>query len=167
MFNNLRELILSMPTEETCREYLVQQRWGGKAKKMFIKIVNGIYTMKNILQLCIHSRENSPLEFVRTWFLLDCLFFAYTLLMHLLYADESGSKIDPKQIFFVLAGVSIFERQGFWISRELDKIAEEFNPSDPNSVELHGSPMYHGRRFWRNFPKQQRWEAKKQPPRLC
>lgn len=30
MFNNLRELILSMPTEETCREYLVQQRWGGK-----------------------------------------------------------------------------------------------------------------------------------------
>ena len=101
------------------------------------------------------------MEFVRTWFLLDCLFFAYTLLMHLLYADESGSKIDPKQIFFVLAGVSIFERQGFWISRELDKIAEEFNPSDPNSVELHGSPMYHGRRFWRNFPKQQRWEAKK------
>ena len=30
MFNNLRELILSMPTEETCREYLVQQRWNGK-----------------------------------------------------------------------------------------------------------------------------------------
>lgn len=30
MFNNLRELILSMPTEEMCREYLVQQRWNGK-----------------------------------------------------------------------------------------------------------------------------------------
>lgn len=30
MFNNLRELILSMPTEETCREYLVRQRWDGK-----------------------------------------------------------------------------------------------------------------------------------------
>ncbi len=30
MFNNLRELILSMPTEETCREYLIQQRWNGK-----------------------------------------------------------------------------------------------------------------------------------------
>jgi len=30
MFNNLRELILSMPTEETCREYLAQQRWNGK-----------------------------------------------------------------------------------------------------------------------------------------
>lgn len=32
MFNNLRELILSMPTEKACREYLAKQRWvGGKA----------------------------------------------------------------------------------------------------------------------------------------
>jgi transposase-like protein len=30
MFTNLRELIMSMPSEETCREYLVQQRWNGK-----------------------------------------------------------------------------------------------------------------------------------------
>lgn len=29
MFTNLRELILSMPTEEQCREYLAVQRWGG------------------------------------------------------------------------------------------------------------------------------------------
>lgn len=27
MFNNLRELILSMPTEKDCREYLAKQRW--------------------------------------------------------------------------------------------------------------------------------------------
>lgn len=33
MFNNLRELILSMPTEQACREYLAQQRWvDGKAE---------------------------------------------------------------------------------------------------------------------------------------
>ncbi|MBL7703833.1 MAG: IS1595 family transposase [Ferruginibacter sp.] len=32
MFNNLRELILSMPTEVACREYLAKQRWqDGKA----------------------------------------------------------------------------------------------------------------------------------------
>lgn len=32
MFNNLRELILSMPTEKACREYLAKQRWAdGKA----------------------------------------------------------------------------------------------------------------------------------------
>ena len=27
MFNNLRELIVSMPDEKTCREYLAKQRW--------------------------------------------------------------------------------------------------------------------------------------------
>src|SRR3982751_4957361 len=30
MFNNLRELILSMPTDEVCKKYLAQQRWNGK-----------------------------------------------------------------------------------------------------------------------------------------
>jgi transposase-like protein len=29
MFNNLRELIASMPDEKTCREYLVKKRWNG------------------------------------------------------------------------------------------------------------------------------------------
>lgn len=81
--------------------------------------------------------------------------------MNLLYADESGSINDPKQIFFVLAGVSIFERQGFWISEELDKIAERFNPGDPRSVELHGSPMLNGRGFWRQFPLPDRIQAMK------
>ena len=30
MFNNLRELITSMPDEKACRDYLIQQRWNGK-----------------------------------------------------------------------------------------------------------------------------------------
>lgn len=30
MFNNLRELIMNLPTEEKCREYLAEQRWAGK-----------------------------------------------------------------------------------------------------------------------------------------
>lgn len=30
MFNNLIELIKSMPTEQACKEYLAQQRWNGK-----------------------------------------------------------------------------------------------------------------------------------------
>ena len=30
MFTNLRELILSMPDEKMCREYLAKQRWNGK-----------------------------------------------------------------------------------------------------------------------------------------
>ena len=30
MFANLRELILSLPDEATCRKYLIEQRWNGK-----------------------------------------------------------------------------------------------------------------------------------------
>jgi transposase-like protein/molybdenum-dependent DNA-binding transcriptional regulator ModE len=29
MFNNLRELVTSMPDEKTCREYLIKERWNG------------------------------------------------------------------------------------------------------------------------------------------
>ncbi|KAA9354820.1 DUF3800 domain-containing protein [Larkinella humicola] len=79
--------------------------------------------------------------------------------MHLLYADESGSAADPSQIHFVLAGISFFERQTFWISNELDRIAERFNPAEINSVELHGSPMMGGRNSWKPFPKQDRIQA--------
>jgi len=80
-------------------------------------------------------------------------------IMHLLYSDESGSTKDPNQLHFVLAGVCLFERQSFWISSELDKIAERFNPADPNSVELHGNPMYTGKGIWRKFSKEQRIQA--------
>jgi hypothetical protein len=79
--------------------------------------------------------------------------------MHLLYVHESGSTADPKQIFFVLAGISIHETQGFWLSNELDKIAARFNPADPASVELHGSPMLKGKNFWRNFKVADRVQA--------
>ncbi|HWK06132.1 MAG TPA: DUF3800 domain-containing protein [Puia sp.] len=79
--------------------------------------------------------------------------------MHLLYADESGTTTDPKQLFFVLAGVCIFETQGYWMNNELDKIAARFNPGDPTSVELHGSPMLNGRGFWRQFPLPDRIQA--------
>lgn len=79
--------------------------------------------------------------------------------MHLLYVDESGSTADPKQIFFVLAGISIHETQGHWFNTELDKIASRFNPGDPSSVELHGSPMLKGKNFWRQFSVSDRVQA--------
>lgn len=86
--------------------------------------------------------------------------------MHLLYCDESGSIADPGQSHFVLAGISIFERQGFWIANELDKIAARFNPADVSSVELHGNPMFAGRGFWRQFPKNNRIIAIKDSLRI-
>jgi len=79
--------------------------------------------------------------------------------MNLLYADESGSAPDPSQIFFVLAGISVFERQCFWIDKKLDNIAARFNPGDPTSVELHGSPMFTGKGLWRRFSSDERIQA--------
>lgn len=86
--------------------------------------------------------------------------------MYLLYCDESGSSHDPKWKFFVLAGFATFERQAFWFSEELDKIAARFDPSDPNAVELHGNPMYRGKGVWRRFSREDRVQAMKDALRV-
>jgi Protein of unknown function (DUF3800) len=67
--------------------------------------------------------------------------------------------VRPSQAHIVLAGVSVFERQTFWIAQELDAIASRFNQADPLSVELHGSPMHGGRSEWRRFPVADRMRA--------
>jgi hypothetical protein len=79
--------------------------------------------------------------------------------MHLLYLDESGHPDDPNLQHVVLAGFSTFERQAYWFSRELDAIAQRFNPADPASIELHGSPMRQGRDGWSAYPVQDRLQA--------
>ncbi|MFZ5879348.1 MAG: DUF3800 domain-containing protein [Chloroflexota bacterium] len=79
--------------------------------------------------------------------------------MYLLYADESGNITDINQKHFVLAGFCAFERQGYWLSNGLDQIAKRFNPAEPNTFELHGSPMLSGRGKWRHFEKEKRVEA--------
>jgi hypothetical protein len=74
--------------------------------------------------------------------------------MHLLYLDESGSVSDASQKHFVLAGLSVFERQTHWVEEKLNAIAARFSvdPTQAHSVELHGSPMRGGRGDWRAFP---------------
>lgn len=79
--------------------------------------------------------------------------------MHLLYLDESGSVADPHQRYFVLAGVSVFERMTHWVEQPLNEIARRFAPNDPYSLELHGSPMRSGREGWKAFPLQARLQA--------
>jgi len=79
--------------------------------------------------------------------------------MHLLYLDESGSVADPSQKYFVLAGVSVFERKTHWVEQKLNTIAERFAPDAPHSIELHGSPMRSGREGWKAHPLPNRLQA--------
>jgi hypothetical protein len=85
--------------------------------------------------------------------------FLFGATLHLLYADESGSIADPNQKFFVLAGISVFERETHWIEAELNKIAERFSPHHPHSLELHGSPMRTGRDGWDQYAQADRHKA--------
>ncbi|RRA50529.1 DUF3800 domain-containing protein [Acidipila sp. EB88] len=79
--------------------------------------------------------------------------------MHLLYVDESGAIGNPTEKFFILAGVSVFERNTHWIERDLNEIAARFNKEEPYTVELHGSPMRSGKGFWKHQPRDVREQA--------
>lgn len=79
--------------------------------------------------------------------------------MHLLYLDESGSVANPNEDFFILAGVSVFERKAHYLEDELNRIAARFSPNNSHDVELHGSPMRTGKNAWRKIPQADRIQA--------
>ena len=77
--------------------------------------------------------------------------------MHLLYLDDSGSVSNPKDKYFVLGGVSVFEAQCHWITQRLDEIAEDIDPANPHAVEFHASPIFAGREQpWKGMSKTDR-----------
>lgn len=65
--------------------------------------------------------------------------------MYLLYLDDAGSPPNPGEEYFVLGGVSVFERQVHWLSRELDLLAQSVEPANPEAVEFHASAIFGGR----------------------
>lgn len=79
--------------------------------------------------------------------------------MYLLYVDDSGATDDPNLDHFVLSGIAVFERQVYWLSQELNKIASRFDEADPNAIELHGNPMIQGNKGWRAYPREERHKA--------
>ncbi|MEN0652584.1 MULTISPECIES: DUF3800 domain-containing protein [Hyphobacterium] len=67
----------------------------------------------------------------------------------MLYVDDSGSVGNPGEEFFVLGGVSVFERGIYHLIRDCDECVAEFGIGDGVDVELHGSEAYSGRgRVW-------------------
>jgi hypothetical protein len=63
--------------------------------------------------------------------------------MHVLYMDDSGTVGNPNDRFFVLGGVSVFERGIYHLIKATDECVASFNLGD--DVELHASHMYAGR----------------------
>jgi len=68
--------------------------------------------------------------------------------MYLLYLDESGNPDNPADRYFVLAGAAIFERQTFFLSRDLDNIQGRHFPGLP-PVTFHATDIRAGNGFWR------------------
>ena len=74
--------------------------------------------------------------------------------MHILYIDGSGSIGNPDEDHFILAGVSVFERGIYHLIKEVDNIVKSWNIGDPDLIEIHGSPMFQGKKgtVWSSFP---------------
>jgi transposase-like protein len=65
MFNNLRELIATMPDETTCRNYLIQQRWNGNVTCPYCGF-SKVYVIENGKRFKCADRYNCAKKFTCT-----------------------------------------------------------------------------------------------------
>jgi hypothetical protein len=80
--------------------------------------------------------------------------------MHVLYVDDSGSVDNPKEQFFVLGGVAVFERGVYHLIKAADDCVASFGLGVPEEIELHASAMYNGNSgIWRSISKRSEREA--------
>lgn len=62
--------------------------------------------------------------------------------MHLLYLDDSGSSPNPTEDYFVLGGISVYEAQAYYLTQEMDRLAQTIDPANPHGVEFHASEIF-------------------------
>lgn len=73
--------------------------------------------------------------------------------MYILYLDDSGSAANAKEQYFVLGGVCIPEKSIRWLAGQLDLIAQEIYPLNPQLVEFHAAEIFNGRsEIWKSIP---------------
>ena len=75
--------------------------------------------------------------------------------MYLLYLDESGNESDVTDKHFVLGGLAVFERQTYFLSRDVEEVQTRHFPSLP-PIEFHASSMRAGKHFWRDIERAKR-----------
>ena len=59
--------------------------------------------------------------------------------MHILYLDESGTHKEAR--CFVVAGLSLFERQTFHLAEDVNRLQTKHLPDEDSPVELHASGL--------------------------
>ena len=79
--------------------------------------------------------------------------------MHLLYLDGSGSVQNPNERYFILAGISVFERQIYHLMSEADQYVASLDIGPSHDAELHASYMAAGRKApWKGSVRKKRLE---------
>ena len=77
--------------------------------------------------------------------------------MHLLYIDGSGSVKNPNEEYFILGGISVFERQIFHLIKRFDDFVDTLNLGPAEEIELHASEIASGRKKpWKGLPRKKR-----------
>ena len=77
--------------------------------------------------------------------------------MYILYIDGSGSVQSPSEQYFILGGISIFERQIYHLIGHLDDYVGSLGFGPPEDIELHASVIASGsKRPWKGIPRKRR-----------
>ena len=77
--------------------------------------------------------------------------------MYLLYLDGSGSVRNPKERYFVLAGIAVFERQIYHLISKADQFVASLNVGNVHEVELHGSVIANNKAHpWKGIGRKER-----------
>ena len=59
--------------------------------------------------------------------------------MHILYLDESGTH-DAR--YFVVAGLSVFERRTYYLARELNRLQSRYFPNHSEPISFHATALH-------------------------
>ena len=59
--------------------------------------------------------------------------------MHIIYLDEAGTGSDASH--FVVAGLSFFERQIYYVTEEMDRLQARYFPAAGEPIEFHASAL--------------------------
>jgi hypothetical protein len=77
--------------------------------------------------------------------------------MYFLYLDDSGSPGNSSESHFVFGGLCIHEDSIYWLSKQLDLLAETIEPTNPQSLEFHAAECFRGvQEPWKSMTKDRR-----------